>query len=95
MVRKLAIIAVMALAGTASSAQDTPEKLSKGEAQVKQLLTLMDKDKSGKVSREEFMNFFAAEFERLDVNKAGELDVTELTHLQVRTSKHAGGTGSK
>jgi Ca2+-binding EF-hand superfamily protein len=43
------------------------------------LLLLMDRDQNGKVSKEEFMNFMAAEFERLDKNKDGELDVNELT----------------
>ena len=41
----------------------------------------MDRDKSGKVSKEEFMKFMEAEFERMDVNKDGELDVQELTHF--------------
>jgi Ca2+-binding EF-hand superfamily protein len=43
----------------------------------------MDRDKSGKVSKEEFMTFMAAEFERLDKNKDGELDVKELTGSQL------------
>ncbi len=51
------------------------------------MLLLMDTDKSGKVSKREFMGFMEAEFERLDVNKDGELDVKELTdsRVQVRT----------
>ena len=43
----------------------------------------MDKDKSGKVSKHEFMTFMEEEFERLDVNKDGELDVNELTQSRV------------
>jgi len=43
----------------------------------------MDRDKSGKVSKEEFMAFMAAEFDRLDKNKGGELDVYELTGSQL------------
>jgi len=47
----------------------------------------MDADQSGKVSKQEFMNFMEAEFERMDINKDGELDVKELTNsrVQVRT----------
>lgn len=75
-------------------AQDTTSK-SAGDAEVKKLLMLMDKDKNGKVSREEFMNFFSAEFDRLDVNKDGELDVAELTQLRVKPGKHPGGAGSR
>ena len=48
------------------------------------LLALMDKDKSGKVSRQEFMDFMAEEFDRLDTNHDGELDVTELSRLYIR-----------
>ena len=44
----------------------------------------MDTDKSGKVSRAEFMAFMSAEFDRLDVNHDGELDVKELTQFGIR-----------
>ncbi|MGO9005462.1 MAG: hypothetical protein ACLQB4_06830, partial [Beijerinckiaceae bacterium] len=57
--------------------------LSAGERQVKQLLLLMDQDKNGKVSKQEFMRFMEAEFARLDVNGDGELDVKELMQLRV------------
>ena len=60
-----------------------------GEEEVKQLLLLMDTDKSGKVSRQEYMNFMAAEFDRLDTDKSGELDVKELAKSQLRVSHPA------
>jgi|SRR5208283_3646143 len=50
-------------------------KVAAGEAEAKKPLLLMDTDKNGKVSRAEFMSFMAAEFDRLDVNHDGELDV--------------------
>jgi hypothetical protein len=81
--------------GTAVAAQDSDQKpatqhekkLAAGEREAKKMLLLMDTDKSGKVSKQEFMNFMETEFERLDVNKDGELDVKELTdsRVQVRT----------
>ena len=43
-----------------------------------QMLPLMDKDHTGKVSRQEFMSFMNQEFDRLDINHKGQLDVTEL-----------------
>ncbi len=47
-----------------------------------QLLSLMDSDHSGKVSKAEFMHFMSVEFDRLDKNEDGELDGTELTQSQ-------------
>ena len=59
----------------------TPATVKSGaaDAQVKQLLLLMDADKNGKISKQEYMSFMLAEFDRLDLNKDGELDVKELT----------------
>ena len=63
------------------------KKLAAGEREAKKMLLLMDTDKSGKVSQQEFMSFMEAEFQRMDINKDGELDVKELTdsRVQVRT----------
>ena len=63
--------------------QDT---LALGEEQAKQLLLLMDGDKKGKISKQEWMRFMEAEFDRLDKNKTGQLDVKELTESQLRVS---------
>jgi hypothetical protein len=73
-------------AQTPSTDQDAKQKqkrIAAGEAEAKQLLLLMDRDKNGKVSKEEFMGFMEAEFERMDTNKDGELDVTELTQSRL------------
>ncbi|HXZ02822.1 MAG TPA: hypothetical protein VEI03_22725 [Stellaceae bacterium] len=87
-----AILAMAALAGTALAA-DSDQSLAAGEAHAKRLLMLMDKDKNGKVSRQEFMNFMSEEFNRLDINKDGELDVSELSQAQIRgfSGKKTGG----
>ena len=61
-------------------------KIVIGEDEVKQLLLLMDTDKNGKISKQEYMNFMAAEFDRLDKDKSGELDPKELTQSQIRVS---------
>ncbi len=67
--------------GTASSKQ---KRVAAGEDYTRQLLALMDTDKNGKVSKQEFMNFMEKEFDRLDANHDGELDVNELTRIRVR-----------
>ena len=90
----MVIVPVLVLMATASHAQDRKNPLEKADPQVMQLLQLMDKNQNGKVSRDEFMSFMAAEFDRLDINHDGELDVKELKALRV-TPKHTGGAGSK
>ena len=41
---------------------------------VKQLLLVMDTDKKGKITKQQWMAFMEAEFDRLDLEKKGELD---------------------
>jgi len=89
------VLGVGAIVTTTVAAQDpgqkvvspNDKKVAAGEREAKKLLLLMDTDQSGKVSKQEFLNFMEAEFERLDINKDGELDVKELTdsRVQVRT----------
>ena len=62
------------------------DKLALGEPEVKQLLLLMDTDKSGKISKEEWMKFMEAEFDRLDKDKKGQLDAKELEQSKLRAS---------
>jgi Ca2+-binding EF-hand superfamily protein len=58
--------------------------LALGEADVRALLLMMDTDKNGKISKQEFMRFMEAEFDRLDKDKSGELDPKELSLSQIR-----------
>jgi hypothetical protein len=91
----IVFIAVLALTGVvlgtagARAADKPKDKLVLGEEDVKQLLLLMDADKNGKISKEEYMKFMAAEFDRLDKDHSGELDVKELTQSSFRVS-HSG-----
>jgi hypothetical protein len=94
----VAIVAVLAAlwsmpgtapAQTTASAPKPLDKLAIGEAEVTQLLLLMDTDKNGKISKKEFMAFMDAEFERLDKDKSGELDAKELRQSKLRVSHPA------
>ena len=67
-----------------ASAPTPQDNLVLGEAEVKKLLPLMHADSDGKVSRQDFMSFMEAEFNRLDKKKDGKLDVKELTQQPVR-----------
>jgi hypothetical protein len=98
---KLWIVVVMAVLivtgtmfGTAAaqkaSVPKPQNKLAMGEDGVKQLLPLMDGNKNGFVSKQEFMKYMEAEFERLDKNKKGELNVKELTQSNLTASRFAG-----
>ena len=64
----------------------TPDKLVIGQEQVRQLLLLMDTDKNGKISKQEYMTFMEKEFDRLDKDHSGELDPKELSQSQFRVS---------
>ena len=84
------LVASWAMLGTAvAQRQAVPkpqDKLALGENEVKQLLLLMDTDQSGKISKQEWMKFMEAEFDRLDKDKKGQLDVKEFTQSRLRVS---------
>ena len=84
------LVATGAMLGTGvAQRQAVPkpqDKLALGENEVKQLLLLMDTDENGKISKQEWMKFMEAEFDRLDKDKKGQLDAKELEKSKVRVS---------
>jgi hypothetical protein len=92
--RIILFVATLTLAGALlrtgvaqkAAAPKPQDKLALGEEEVKQLLLLIDTNKNGKISKQEWMKFMEAEFERLDKGKSGELDVKELTQSRLRVS---------
>jgi hypothetical protein len=89
----LMLAAAGALATDASGPPPDAHKLSSGLSSVAQLLQLMDTDKNGKVSKEEFMHFMEAEFDYADKNKDNELDPNELRHFVHNLTQPRNGPG--
>jgi len=84
------LVATWAILGTAiaqkAAVPKPQDNLALGENEVKQLLLLMDTDENGKISKQEWMKFMEAEFDRLDKDKKGQLDAKELTQSKLRVS---------
>ena len=87
-----ALLAVGEMVGTAAAQKGNPtpppsEKMravSAREAAAKQLLLLMDRNKDGKVSKQEWMSFMEEEFDRMDTDKDGYVDAKDLEKSQLR-----------
>ena len=54
------------------------------------MLLLMDTDKNGEISKQEWMDVVAAEFDRPDKDKSGDLDANHLVQSSLRVSHFAG-----
>jgi EF hand len=75
---------ILTIAAAQKAAVPKPQdKLAIGEDKARQLLLLMDTDKNGKISKQEWMRFMEAEFDRLDKARNGQLDPKELAESQV------------
>ncbi|HTV32517.1 MAG TPA: hypothetical protein VME69_05360 [Methylocella sp.] len=89
----LVVISLVASGAPTSAFAFSNRDVAQGEKQTKQLLRLMDVDQNGKVSKQEFMQFMEAEFDRLDVDRSGELTVGELSKTRLYYSPmYPGGT---
>jgi hypothetical protein len=73
-----------AVADDAPVATQSARQLTAGLTPLAQLLQLMDTDKNGKVSKDEFMRYMVAQFDFADKNKDGELDPSELKAMVYR-----------
>jgi len=76
-----------------SFAQDTAsvpkpqDNLSIGENDARHLMLLIGPNKDGKITKQAWMRFMAAEFDRLDKDKSGTLDLKELTESRLHVSQ--------
>lgn len=93
MTRRSLLVALMSATGAAvaQTASDSAQhdKFALANENVKKLLLLMDTDHSGRISKREWMSFMEAEFDRLDRDGSGELDLKELQRagLSIRNPK--------
>jgi|SRR5580658_1573199 hypothetical protein len=74
----------------AAEKTERERKLAAATEEAKQLLLMMDTDKSGKISKEEWMKFMEGEFDRLDTDHKGHLDVKELKQSRVQVHPSVG-----
>jgi hypothetical protein len=91
MIRRGLLIALLIATGAMAATDVAPaprDKFARANQNVKELLLLLDTDKSGKISKREWMSFMEAEFNKLDKDGNGELDPKELlqSKLAVRQS---------
>lgn len=94
----IAILAVLIAAGiflTTAAAQKASvpkaqDRLTMGEEPTKLLLQVMSVNGKDTVTKQEYMKFMEAEFDRLDREKKGELSVSKLTQSTLSTSHYAG-----
>jgi Ca2+-binding EF-hand superfamily protein len=90
MVRSIiALFGTSLVVGTVSTAALAASKRTDAAAasDVRNLLLLMDKDKNGTVSKDEFMQYMSQAFDRLDVNQSGQVERNELTNTKFPLSK--------
>jgi len=81
------IILTIVSFGQKAAVPRQPTKHSLAQQNVKELLLLMDTDKNGKISKQEWMRFMEAEFDTLDTDKKGELDQKELLQSTVSVKR--------
>jgi Ca2+-binding EF-hand superfamily protein len=78
------LIATWAMPGTVVAQKAA---VPKPQEEVKQILLLMDADENGKISKQEWIKFMEAEFDRLDRDKKGQLDAKEVAQSKLRVSR--------
>jgi Ca2+-binding EF-hand superfamily protein len=76
------VLAIVTFAQKASVPKQ-PAKDALAQQSVTELLLLMDTDKNGKISKQEWMKFMETEFDALDKDNRGELDRKELLRSTV------------
>ena len=81
----IALVGISLIVGSvASIAQPVSRRTATAATRdVQQLIKMMDTDMNGTVSKEEFMNFMSRTYDRLDINKTGQLGPKELRRMTI------------
>jgi len=95
MTRRNLLAALMGATGLAAgtvvaqkvASANPKDKLAIADGNVKELLLLMDADRNGRISKQEWMSFMEAEFNKLDKDGSGELDPKELMQSRLATRR--------
>jgi hypothetical protein len=74
----IGITLAVALSSDAFAQRSSKHTASKASPHVRNSVRIMDTDKNGVVSKDEFMNFMSQRFDRLDANKSGTLEFNEI-----------------
>ena len=89
MIKQIQFVAVIAVLATATGVSTSavaaePSKAAggPGAAYTKTLITKMDVNRDGKVTKAEFLKFVEAEFDYLDKDKSGQLDTSEIMNKE-------------
>jgi Ca2+-binding EF-hand superfamily protein len=79
----IALVGISLVVGSVSTGAVAQSRRTNAAAarDVQQLIRMMDADKNGTVSKDEFMNYMSQTFDRLDVNRNGQLEPNELRSM--------------
>ncbi len=66
------------------------DRLALGEEHVRQLLLVMETDSNGMISKQEYMKFMEAEFERLDPSRQGQVNARQLNPSTLSAGRFLG-----
>jgi Ca2+-binding EF-hand superfamily protein len=91
----IALALACAVVAQKTSVPKQQDKTALASPHVKELVLLMDADKNGKISKQEWMKFMEAEFDRLDKDNSGELSTQELLQSRVSVSQQPFSTAGK
>src|ERR1700745_1783519 len=81
-----AVFTVGIVTGTPYQTRQTSDSYSLSPGEVAQMLRLIDVNKTGKITKQQWMGFMATGFAGFDTKKSGVLDSAELSRSRLRVS---------